>query len=399
LYIFQFQADILDAHPPIVLDMAEAITEYSSTARPAYETVGKMPGQWDHWGTRHAAFDATELSVTGQMYCRTTGGHREPLERMARRQTGAKGWLIAYRFERCCCEVCGTECICGNGFTRGYPPTWYAAPARLMAAEIADTRGRSYLDNVEGASPRLIFMVERPWEKITPDLWVYGDLKHPNLNTSQLHLGVDNQNEAEIFNYRHWPMRLTKAPSHGFWWRRPLEWMEDFPWLYETCVGHWSAGGWQRGYIGTLIYTPSGAIQKQNDPGVNYLYNPGDWPALCRLAFANFTWLRVRLLHKGVQQVEIEITEPTSSPQYLYVDTSNGELSVRYCPVSDDPCVDLSEYARFVPEASGVTPASVKVFGNLIGCIQPGLTRMEISGFRMPGLPFSWSYDLTPLYS
>jgi hypothetical protein len=204
----------------------------------------------------------------------------------------------------------------------------------------------------------MVFAVERPWERITPDRWVYGDLKHPNLNTSILHLGVDNENEAEIFNYRHWPSRLAKPPLHGYWWRRPLEWMEDFPWLFENCVGHWSSGGWLNGRIGSLVYLPDGTIQLQDDPGAQYIYNPGDWPALCRLAFANFSWILVRVLHNGVMQAEIEMHQPVSSPQYLYIDTSTGEVSVRYCPVSPSPCVDLSELARFVPEASGATPAT-----------------------------------------
>lgn len=397
MYIFQFLADILGPSP-IVLDMAEAITEYNSTARMFYEPVGRMPGQWDHWGERHAPFELSELSVTGQAYCRT-GGHREPVERMARRLTGAKGWLVGYRFERCCCPECEGECTCGNGFTKAYTPVWYATVARLSQVQMPDNAYFSYLDGSGEIAPRLVFMVERPWERITPDRWSFGDLKHPNLNTSVLHLGVDSENEAEIFDYRHWPMRLGQPPKHGYWWRRPLEWMEDFPWIFETCVGNWSAGGWLRGYIGSLVYTSDSNIQLQHDPGVNYLYNPGDWPAICRLAFTNFSWLLVRILHNGVMQAEIEIREPVSSPQYLYIDTANGELSVRYCPVSADPCVDLSDLASFVPEASGVTPAAVIVRGNLIECIRPGLTRMEVSGFRMPSLPFSWSYDLTPLYS
>jgi hypothetical protein len=398
MYIFQFQADILK-QVPIVLDMAEAITEHVSTARLMYEPVGRMPGQWDHWGDRHAIYDLSELSVSGQMYCRS-GGQREPIERAARRLTGSKGWLIGYRFERCCCNQCpGGVCTCGNGFNHNYPPSWYATTARLARVNIGDKASGSYLDGIPGAEPQMVFTVERPWERITPDRWVYGDLKHPNLNTSVLHLGVDNENEAEIFDYRHWPMRLAVPPAHGHWWRRPLEWMEDFPWLYETCVGHWTAGGWMNAHIGSLVYRPDGTIQLQDDPGVQYIFNPGDWPALCRLAFSNFSWLLVRVLHNGVMQAEIELHQPVSSPQYLYIDTSTGEVSVRYCPVSSSPCVDLSELARFVPEASGATPAGVVLRGNLIGCIQPGLTRLEIIGFRMPAMPFAWSNDLTPLYS
>jgi hypothetical protein len=356
-----------------------------------------MPGQWDRWGNRHANYDVNDLSVTGQMYCRS-GGHREPLDRMARRLTGSKGWLIGYRFERCCCPTCNGECMCGNGFKRGYPPTWYATTARLAAVEAAGPHSASYLDNTVGAMPRLSFMVERPWERITPNRWVYGDLKTQNLNPDSAYLGTSGD-EDEIFLYRHWPMRLGQPPLHGYWWRRPLEWMENATWLYETCVGNWSAGGWERGRIGSVVYTPDGEVQLQKSPGVSYLYNPGDWPALCRFGFTNFTWLLVRILHNTVVEAEIEVHAPVSSPQYLYVDTDSGELSVRYCPVSPSPCVDLSELATFVPEASQAIPAAVITRGALAACIQPGITKLEISGFRTPGMPFSWSYDLVPLFS
>lgn len=395
MYIFQFQADVLGP-TPAVFDLAQAVTEHTSTARMLYEPVGRMPGQWDHWGTRHASFDTSELSVTGQMYCRV-GGNREPLQRMARRLTGSKGWLIGYRFERCGCATCGSECMCGNAMTRGYPPTWYATRARLTTVSASDGHSGSYLDGVPGVAPRMGFFVERPWERITPNRWTYGDLRSSNLNSADAYLGVAQ--EEDLFYYRHWPMRLVKPPTHGCWWRRPLEWMEHAPWLYETCVGNWTAGGWETGYIGTLVYTPDGEVQMQNSPGVSYLYNPGDWPALCRLAFSNFSWLWVRFLHNSVVQAEIEIHQPISSPQYLYVDTDSGELSVRYCPVSPDPCLDLSQLATFVPEAAQAIPAAVTVRGTLTGCIQPGMTRLEIAGFRMPGLPFSWSHDLIPLYS
>lgn len=396
MYIFQFQADVIGP-TPIVLDLAEAVTQHNSTARMMYEPISRMPGQWDHWGSRHANYDAGELSVSGQMYCRS-GGHREPLDRMARRLTGSKGWLIGYRFERCCCNECEGECVCGNGFRQNIPPTWYATSARLATVDIASSHSTSYLDGTIGAAPRLSFMVERPWERITPNRWAYGDLKTTNLNPSDAYLGTSGD-EDEIFDYRHWPMRLGRPPRHGYWWRRPLEWMENATWLYETCVGNWSAGGWETGRIGSLVYTPDGAVQLQQSPGVNYLYNPGDWPALCRLAFTNFSWLLVRILHNTVLQAEIEIHVPVSSPQYLYVDTDSGELSVRYCPVSPSPCIDLSELATFVPESSQAIPAAVTIRGTLAACIQPGITRMEVSGFRMPGMPFSWSYDIVPLFS
>lgn len=397
MYIFQFQADILSSHPPIVLDMAEAVTESQVSIRSGYQSIGRMPGQWDRFGFEHAPFDISELTVTGQMYCRT-GGTREPLPRMAKRLTGSKGWLIGYRFERCCCDTCQAECICGNGFSRGYPPTWYATIARLTSSSGGMSHRGQYLDGIEGDMPRLSFTVERPWERITPDRWSFGDLKTANLNPRIPYLGTSGS-ENDIFVYRHWPMRLVQPPRHGYWWRRPLEWMEHAPWLYETCVGHWSAGGWETGRIGTLIYTPSGKVQLQKGAGVSYLYNPGDHPALCRLAFSNFSWLLVRILHQTAMQAEIELHVPVSSPQYLYIDTDNGEVSIRYCPVSPSPCIDLSELATFVPEASSAIPAPVVTRGNLAGCIKPGLTQIEFQGFRMPGLPFSWSHDMIPLYN
>lgn len=396
MYIFQFQADVTGPNP-VVLDLAEAVSEYGASARMMYEQIGMAPGQWDRWGTRHANYELSAVSVTGTMYCRS-GGTREPAERMARRLIGSKGWLIGYRFDRCGCLNCQGECVCGSSLRRGHPPTWYATTARLAGVEGSATHGMDYLERVAGASPRLSFTVERPWERITPDLWTYGDLRLTNPNPHIPHLG-SGQNEDALITPRHWPMRLTPPPIHGYWWRRPLAWMENKPWIYETCVGHWSAGGWLNGRIGTLIYRPDGSIQRRENPGVHHIVNPGDWPSSCRLAFSNFSRIQVRIYNQGNFQAEVELRTPVSSPQYLYIDTDSGECSIRYCPVSDNPCVDLSELATFVPEVETPLPAAAVVRGVLPASIQPGINRLEVLGFRMPGLPFVWSYDQVPLYS
>jgi hypothetical protein len=328
---------------------------------------------------------------------------------MVKRLVGQKGWLISYRFERCCCDICGNECTCGNGFSRKYPPTWYATKARLLSATFPDNARQPFVYGIGDApAPAIQFMQETPWQRITPDKWVYGDRRITNL-IARSYKNVYTIDD--LVTERHWPTCVgSTAPAHGYWWYKPLQWLEDAPWLYETCVGHWTSGGWQLGFMGTIVYNGTWSAQSgvaglsstmrvYKPPGVLSIYNPGDWPAICRLGFTNFTWLLLRFRWQGQLIMEMLVDRPVTSPQYLYVDTSNGEVSARYCPVSDDPCMDLSQLATFVPEASTATPASVTINGNLIGCIRPGLTQIEVAGFRMPGLRFHWAYDMTPIYS
>lgn len=376
----------------MLFDMAEIVSEGSRTARPMTQPIGSLPGHWDHNGDRQAPFEQSMLNVSGQVYCRT-GGRREPGERAAVRLTGRKGWLVAFRFERCCCPTCGAgECICGSAFRRAEPPIWYAAPARLLQVDIAGNAWARQ-DGDQPIAPRLSFALERPWERITPDRWIYGDLLIPNVVPPSIPA------EADLYVERHWPMSVQQAPPHGLWWYRPLKWLEDYPWLYETCVEHWSCGGWERGHIGDVTYNADLSVRMEQPQGYSYIFNPGDWPAMARLAFTNFTRLLVEVYSGGVKEAEIEMRDPISSPQYLYVNTANGELSIRYCPVSDDPCVDLSMLARVVPEASEAMPAPVLVRGELASCIAPGLIELRISGFHMPGMPFYWAHDIRPLYS
>lgn len=401
---FQFLANV-DGPAPVVFDLAEIISEEARLARPRYEPMANLPGQWDHMGTSQLVYDISTINVSGQVYCRV-GGRREPGERAAKRLLGQKGWLVAYRFDRCCCDTCGSECVCGSAASRNVPPSWYATVARLVQVDVASNAWANQNDGDQPVAPRLQFMMEQPWERITPDLWTYGDL----LNTNQWQRSAfgasgailhepEAVNEDDILIARHWPMRVAQAPAHGHWWRRPLEKLEDYPWLYETCVSHWSSGGWDRARIGDLTYTPDLDVRLERQAGYSFLHNPGDWPAPTRLAFTNFSRLLVQFRSNGVVEAEVELREAVFNPQYLYVDTATGEMSYRYCPVSDDPCIDLSILSRFTPEASGSAPAPAIVRGELATCIRPGITELIVSGLHAPALPFYWAHDIRPIFS
>lgn len=398
MYIYQFGASVL-GHPPVLFDMAQLESSVGMTARAAYRTVGRMPGQWNAFGWDQAPWEQSQATLTGSISCHANR-RRESGVRMAKRMVGRREWLIGYRFETCGCRICENSegCVCGWAAEQSYPPTWYATTATL--GDVSSPMQRDGLGEFGGEpfSPQLAFIIDRPWERITPDKWMFGDLQIPNANPDAWKMNVNGP--WDLINARHWPMRSLSRPSpFAAWWRVPWDKLSPPSWVWETCVANWSSGGWQIGRVGDRVANYDGSWRVDKDPGLLYVANAGDWPALCRLAFTNFGWLHLIIKHEGNITCEIEVQQPVTNPQYLYVDTMSGEISTRYCPVDSDPCVALTTLATYVPEASQAQPIAAILRQNLIGCIRPGINRIEVRGFHRPGATFHWAYDLTPLFS
>ena len=396
MYLFQFLADPLGPSP-VVFEVTSLNTSLSSSARALYQDVSYLPGKWDAMGSDQALFEAGEMTASGMAMCRQ-GRLREPAHRAMGRLLGRRGWIIAYRYENCACPSCTGSCTCGYGIRTRAPVTWYATTGRLIKADAATTLGDGAEYGFAPLTPQLSFMIDHPWEYINGRHWEFGDLKitvNPNLSQ----LGISGI--GDLITERHQPCSIgAQGVSHGCWWRLPHAQLERYPFIEENCVGNWSSGGWQAAYLADRVLNHDGTVRYEKAVEPTSVFVPGDWPPDARIAITNFAYLEAKFKHGGVQHASLVLKHKVSNPQYLYIDTLTGETSVRYCPLSTSPCIDLRELATFVPEAGMASPALVEfAIGNSLSLLKPGWNQIEFTGFHLSNNPFAWSYDLVPRWS
>lgn len=396
MYIFQFLADPTGPSP-VVFEVSSLNTTLATTARAAYQDVAYLAGKWDAMGNDQLLFDVGEVTVNGIAMCRQ-GKQRESVTRAMNRLLGQRGWIIGYRYEQCSCPTCVGSCACGYGRRTRAIATWYATTGRLIKVDEATTLGDGAEYGNAPPSPQLSFVIDRPWEYISGRHWRFGDLAI-TVNPNRAQIGVSSVDE--LIHERHQPCSIgPHGVSHGCFWRLPYAKVERYPFVEENCVGRWSSGGWLAAYLADVVYNRDGSVRysKQVEPVTVFV--PGDWAPPTRLALTNFRYLDVSFKHNGVVHASIHCDTKVVSPQFLYIDTLTGETSVRYCPLSDNPCHDLSELATFVPEAGDAIPTAVEFFvGNSLALFKPGWNQVEFTGLRVANDLFAFSYDISPRWS
>lgn len=397
MYLFQFLADPLGP-APVVFEIVSLNTALSSSARAMYQDVSYLPGKWDAMGSDQALFESGELTASGMAMCRQGNRLREPAHRAMARLLGRRGWIIAYRFENCACPSCIGSCTCGYSIRTQAKVTWYATTGRLVKVDNATTVGDGAEFGFAPAMPQINFVIDRPWEYIEGRNWQFGDLKI-TVNPNLAQLGVSSI--GDLIAERHKPCSIGhRGVNHGCWWRLPHAQLERYPFVDENCVGNWSTGGWLMAFLADKVMNHDGTVRYEKAVEPTSVFVPGDWPPDCRIAITNFAYLQATFKHGGVQHASLTLNQKVTSPQYLYIDTVTGETSVRYCPVSTNPCIDLSELATFVPEAGLASPALVEFStGNSLALLKPGWNQIEFSGFHVPNSQFTWAYDLSPRWS
>jgi hypothetical protein len=111
--------------------------------------------------------------------------------------------------------------------------------------------------------------------------------------------------------------------------------------------------------------------------------------------------LTVTICSQAGDECSFTISSDTvSEPQYALVDPRFG-AEVRYCPVSDDTCMnitqlDLDMYGEIAENGAPLAIDS-KTCAQA-GRLYPGRNVVTFSGFRMPGGLFQVSYDIVPQY-
>ena len=329
----------------------------------------------DGYGARRAPPATSEVVSSGSVYCNERVTAYE-WERMVRSFVGVKDWLIGYRGGGCKCGACGPYVRCCNVCGSEQEVIWLAMKARLREVSVTGTQSTQSMSVPAPIPVQLSYEPYSVWQRMTKTRWVWGRPEALDTVPSDTTLPPDVDEFA-------WPCEFppcTLMPPFRFY-RRSFTWQQNY------CVGNWSAGRWIRSSI----------------DGEAIIQVPGDTFPLSRLAFTNFTELTVTVYTPTGFNYSFTIGDRfdrakwVGEPQYLLI-TPTQPPQIRFCPVHDDECLDLvpGVYADIAQNGAPVPVESQTV--PVLGHLWPGRNILSFSGFRLPGHPFHYSYDLTPRF-
>jgi hypothetical protein len=368
----QFGSSTVRMNRPVWLGaLASQEVEERPTAKEASLDTPWADYGLDGYGADRGPQAMSESTITGTLYCT----HRHTLsefERQLRRYVNTKDYLIGYQYASCRCGACGPclrYChVCGSERA----VRWFAKRARLYDANVLNRVQEAASDRNGTYDAKLTFKADTHWQLMDTNRWAWG------VPYDQAHTDEDyDLCNPRLVNEFHWPCNLdscTVEPPYRFY-RRARTWIQNY------CVGYWTAGRWIRASIGGQAL-------------VNVM---GDVAPLSRMAFTNFSELTVRVCSPTGFEYSFTVDQVVGEPQYLLI-SPHMPPQIRYCPVHDDECLDAvpGSYAEIAQEGTPVAVESCTT--PVIGKLYPGRNVVYFDGFRLPGHPFHWSYDLIPCY-
>jgi hypothetical protein len=329
----------------------------------------------DGYGAWRAPLDIEPVTVQGQLYCNRRLSSYE-WEQDVRAHLGLNDWLIGYTGLGCKCGACGPYIRCCHVCGSEQSVRWLAMRARLMHVNVDDDKSRQSMAT-HGTTPvRLLYEPQSAWQLMSTTRWAWGV---PN----SLDTVPSDTTVAPTVNENAWPCEFPpcqKIPASRFY-RRTRTWIQNY------CVGYWSAGRWIRSAIGA-----EAIIQVA---GTTY--------PLSRMAFTNFTELTLTVASPTGLSYTFTVGDRydrakwVGEPQYLLI-SPWAPPQIRFCPIHDDECLDLvpGNYAAIAQEGAPIEVESQTV--PILGYLWPGRNILQFDGFRLPGHPFHYSYDIVPQF-
>jgi hypothetical protein len=374
MLLAQFGSKTAQGYKPIWLAaLADLRTSEAPKAKSSWVEVTQGNYDIDGYGAARAPLARSELTAAGMVHC----SHRKTIdegEHALRRFVGIKDWLIGYRYTGCKCGACGPYMRYCQACNTANNVQWYAKRARFREFSVEEVRDLSVRDRGGTLQLSLMFEDDTPWQRIDIDKWAWGLPEPLYQPLDQYDVDYDECDPPKEINEMRWPCKVQPCgtePPFRFYRRYVGSWKETY------CIGYWSAGRWIRGAIG------SNAV----------LIVEGDVSPTFRLAFTNFTNLTVTTCSPTGEECSFSLVGPVAEPQYVLVSPEIG-AEIRYCPIHDNECLDMVPAAyediaisgsRF-PVSSQTCPLTTMLWA--------GRNKISFSGFRLPGTPFYWSYDI-----
>jgi len=329
----------------------------------------------DGYGAHRSPLEVNAMNVQGQVYCSSRQTADEWV-RDIRSRVGVKDWLMGYRGGGCKCGACGPYVRCCNVCGGEQSVQWFARQARLKNVSIT----RNPQSRYNPVPVQMTFDPYSPWQLMSTTRWAWGV---PNsLDT----VPSDACNPPSIDEMA-WPCVFPPCtlPPPSRFYRREFTWIENY------CVGYWSAGRWIRASIGE-------PTQQFTHGGEAIIIVGGDTFPISRLAFTNFTRLELTVCSPTGFQYSFTVDQVCGEPQYLLI-SPYAPPQFRYCPVSDDECLDTVPTAEFAEIAQNGVPVAVdSQTMNILGRLWPGRNILRFNGMRLPGHPFHYSYDVAEAF-
>jgi len=375
MHIAQFGSKTALGYEPVWLAaLGDLSADQSPTAQTEFIPLGRGDFGLDVWGEGRAPAAVAPTRVSGQVFC---GNKRtqDEWERELRKFVGVKDWLLGYRGLSCKCGLCVPPIRCCNVCGTDTSVAWFARRARYQGATWS-TDKRTRTGGEADQQVEMTFAGDTHWLRVLPSKWSWG------IPTKDLTVNPEDPCDPPLVTSVAWPCRLPLCglePPYRFYYNLPDSWLDTY------CVGNWTAGGWKRAHIG----------------GTYTFFVEGDTNPLMRWAFTNFTNLTVTICSQAGDECSFTISsDSVSAPQYALVDPRFG-AEVRYCPVSDDTCMDITQadldmYGAIASEGAPLAIDSRTC--DLPGQLFPGRNLVTFSGFRMPGGLFHISYDIVPQF-
>jgi hypothetical protein len=378
MILAQFGSKTAQGHKPAWLAaMADLRSAETPTAKSNWIEVAHGHYDIDGYGAGRAPLARSELTAEGMVY-HTVRDTLDEQEHQLKKFVGVKDWLIGYRYVGCKCGTCGPYMrFCQSCGTLNNVQ-WYAKRCRFQEFSVEERNDLAIRQRSGGLQLSVLFEDDTPWQKMDVDRWAWGLPEALYQPLDQYDVNYDECHPPKEVNEMRWPCRLpacTAEPPFRFYRRYISNWRE----LY--CINYWSAGKWIRGSVG----------------GSAVLIVDGDVSPASRLAFTNFTDLTVTICSPTGEECSFTIEGPVSEPQYALV-SSETAGEVRYCPINDDECLDMVPAVYDDVASSGQRIAITSHTCPLPATLWPGRNKISFSGFRLPGSPFHWSYDIIPQY-
>jgi len=337
----------------------------------------------DGYGAWRAPLDFSNMSVSGRLYCNEQMTANE-WQRAVRAHVGEKDWLIGYRGAGCKCGACGPYARCCNVCGYEQEVQWMAMRARLNNVVVQDSPGAQAM--ISSTVPvELGFEPHSAWQHMSDDRWAWG-------KPGPLATVPSDTCDPPAVTEMAWPCQFPSCatvPPFRFY-RREKTWIQNY------CVGYWSAGRWIRSSVAnaeSIASTDSEAI----------IQVAGDTYPMSRLGFTNFSELTVTVCSPTGFTYSFTVGDRYNAdkwvgePQYLLI-SPWAPPQVRFCPIHDDECLDLvpASYVALAQEGAVVPVESQTV--PVLGYLWPGRNILRFTGFRLPGHPFHYSYDIIPCF-
>jgi hypothetical protein len=251
---------------------------------------------------------------------------------------------------------------------------WFAKRVRFREFSVEEAPDTSVRFHNGTLGVSLAFEDDTPWQAMDSSKWAWGVPKALYQPLDQYDQEYDECDPPKEVDEMRWPCKLpacTSEPPFRFYRRYISSWTDTY------CIGHWSAGRWIRGSV----------------DGTSVIMIGGDVTPAFRLAFTNFTHVTVTICSPTGEECSFTLTGPVGEPQYVLVSPEVG-AEIRYCPVHDGECLDMVPAAYTDIAINGQRFPITSQTCPIAATLWPGRNKISFSGFRLPGRPFFWSYDL-----